>query len=77
MFIPWQKLPDDTLVNMVESYCTQLHGLCADDDFDSLDSRCAQVMQALKEGKLVIHWSEAQESAWIIDPVTVVNALPA
>jgi uncharacterized protein YheU (UPF0270 family) len=71
MFIPWQRLPENTLVNMVDSYCTQVHGLCSDDDFDSLDARRAQVMQALKEGRLAIHWSEAQASAWIIDPTTL------
>jgi uncharacterized protein YheU (UPF0270 family) len=68
MFIPWQRLPEDTLANMVDSYCTQIHGLCSDDDFDSLDSRRNQVMQALRDGRLVIRWSEAHESAWIVDP---------
>jgi uncharacterized protein YheU (UPF0270 family) len=71
MFIPWQRLPEDTLANMVDSYCTQIHGLCSDDDFDSLDSRRSQVMQALRDGSLVIRWSEAHESAWIVDPVAL------
>jgi uncharacterized protein YheU (UPF0270 family) len=68
MYIPWQRLPEDTLQNMIESFCTQMHGLCADDDFDSLTLRSTQVLQALKENKLVIRWSEAEESAWIVDP---------
>ena len=71
MFIPWQRLPEDTLVNMIESYCTQMHGLCSDDEMDSLASRRTQVMQALCDGKLVIFWSEAQESAWIVDPTAL------
>ena len=70
MFIPWEKLPEETLHNMIDSYCTQVHGLCSDDDFDSLESRHKQVMQAIKNGKLVIRWSEAEESAWIVDPTT-------
>jgi uncharacterized protein YheU (UPF0270 family) len=68
MFIPWERLPEATLANMIDSYCTQVHGLCSDDDFDSLDSRSQQVMRALKDGKLVIRWSEADESAWIVNP---------
>ena len=68
MYIPWEKLPEETLNNMIDSYCTQVHGLCSDDDFDSLESRHKQVMQAIKNGKLVIRWSEAEESAWIVNP---------
>ena len=68
MYIPWQRLPEHTLVNMIESYCTQMHGLCSDDDFDTLAVRREQVLQALKDNKLVIRWSEAEESAWIMDP---------
>jgi uncharacterized protein YheU (UPF0270 family) len=71
MFIPWQRLPETTLANMVESYCTQMHGLCADDDVDPLSLRRAQIMQALRDGRLVIHWSESQESAWIVDPTAL------
>lgn len=71
MFIPWQRLPEDTLANMVESYCTQMHGLCSDDDADPITARREQVMHALREGRLVIHWSEAQESAWIVDPTAL------
>ena len=70
MFIPWEKLPEETLNNMIDSYCTQVHGLCSDDDFDSLESRHKQVLHAIKTGKLVIRWSEAEESAWIVDPTT-------
>ncbi len=68
LFIPWERLPDITLQNMVDSYCTQAHGLCSDDDFDSLASRRQQVLQAIKDGRLVIRWSEAEESAWIVNP---------
>lgn len=71
MFIPWQRLPDSTLANMIEGYCTQVHGLCSDDDVDPLAARREQVMQALRDGRLVIHWSEAQESAWIVDPTAL------
>jgi uncharacterized protein YheU (UPF0270 family) len=68
MFIPWQQLSDEALSGLVDSYCTQYHGLCSDDDLDSLESRRAQVMQALRENRLVIRWSESEESAWIVDP---------
>ena len=71
MFIPWQELSDIALVGLVDGYCTQLHGLCSDEEFDSLRYRREQVMQALREGRLVIRWSEAEESAWIIDPTTL------
>lgn len=71
MYIPWQRLPEQTLANMIDSYCTQMHGLCADDDYDSLATRHDQVLQALKDGRLVIRWSEAEESAWIIDPAVL------
>lgn len=71
MFIPWQKLSDEALAELVDSYCTQLHGLCSDEAFESLHSRREQVMQALKEKRLVIRRSEAEESAWIIDLSTL------
>jgi uncharacterized protein YheU (UPF0270 family) len=74
MYIPWQRLAEDTLLNMIDIYCTQLHGLCSDEDFDSLDDRRSQVLQALKQGKLVIRWSESEESAWIIDPLTTTDS---
>ena len=68
LFIPWERLPEGTLINMIDSYCTQVHGLCSDDEFDSLEVRREQVMRAVKSGKLVIRWSEAEESAWIVNP---------
>ena len=45
-------MPEATLENMIDSYCTQVHGLCSDDDFDSLESRRRQVMQAIRDGKV-------------------------
>lgn len=70
MFIPWQSLSAEALSGLIDAYCTQAHGLCSDVDFDSLEARRAPVMKALKEGALVIRWSETEESAWIIDPAT-------
>jgi hypothetical protein len=34
MFIPWQQLSDEALIGLIDSYCTQLHGLCSDDELD-------------------------------------------
>lgn len=68
MFIPWQQLSDTALNGLVDSYCTQLHGLCSDDELDSLEERRRQVMQALRDNRLVIRWSESEQSAWIVDP---------
>lgn len=71
MFIPWQKLSDEALAGLIDQYCTQLHGLCTDDEPDALTSRRQHVLQALKEKRLVIRWSEAEESAWIVDPTAL------
>lgn len=73
MFIPWQQLSDTALQNLVDAYCSQYHGLCADDEMDSLESRRAVVQQALRDGRLVIRWSELEESAWIVDPLALAD----
>lgn len=76
MFIPWTRLSEATLENLIDSYCTQMHGLCSDDDFDSLASRRAHVLLAIKADRLVIRWSASEESAWIVDPTAYTEEKP-
>ncbi|MCP3129743.1 YheU family protein [Shewanella sp. KJ2020] len=67
MLVPYEallQLPNETLVNLIREY---LFGQVEDGSFASLDEQelsqaIVQCQQALKQGKLVLEYSEDDES---------------
>lgn len=61
MIIPYQQLSDDAINNLIDEYCMRDWGL---NDVESpLEGRRSQVVTALKNGKLVVLYSEFNQSA--------------
>jgi len=61
MVIPYQQLSDDAINNLIDEYCMRDWGL--NDVEDPLENRRNQVVAALKSGKLVVLYSEFNQSA--------------
>lgn len=66
MIIPWQELSSDTLENLIKEYVlSQLE----DYQMESAQTEqwMEQVKRKLQTGEAVIEWSEANETATIVD----------
>lgn len=66
MIIPWQELAPETLENLIKEYVlSQLE----DYQMESaqMEQWMEQVNRKLRSGEAVIEWSEANETATIVD----------
>lgn len=63
MIIPFEALSTEALNSLISEYCLRDWGL--NDTANPLEEREAQVRHALKTKKLVIVYSEYEESAFI------------
>ncbi|UZE96003.1 YheU family protein [Alkalimarinus alittae] len=61
MIIPHDQLSEDALNNLIDEYCMRDWGL--NETEEPLESRRRQVAQALKSGKLVVLYSDYNQSA--------------
>lgn len=61
MIIPWQQLDADTLHNLVESFVLR-EGTDYGGEEIGLNEKVEQVIQQLKNGRVVIVYSELHES---------------
>lgn len=61
MVIPFQQLSEEAINNLIDDYCIRDWGL--NDIEEPLESRRSQVRQALTSGKLVVLYSEYNQSA--------------
>ncbi len=61
MVIPHEQLSEDAINNLIDEYCIRDWGL--NETEEPLASRRSQVMNALKNGKLVVLFSEFNQSA--------------
>lgn len=61
MVIPYEQLSHDAINNLIDEYCMRDWGL--NDVEDPLENRRNQVTAALKSGKLVVLYSEYNQSA--------------
>ncbi|NVJ50655.1 MAG: YheU family protein [Gammaproteobacteria bacterium] len=66
MIIPWQELQTETLDNLIREYVI---GTLEDYQMEStqMEQWIAQVKAKLRSGEAVVEWSEANESATIVD----------
>ena len=61
MVIPYQQLSDEALNNLIDEYCMRDWGL--NDVEEPLEDRRIQIVSALKNGLLVVLYSEFNQSA--------------
>ena len=61
MVIPYEQLSHDAINNLIDEYCMRDWGL--NDVEDPLENRRNQVTTALRSGKLVVLYSEYNQSA--------------
>lgn len=69
MIIEPSMLSSEALDSLVQEYCLRDWGL--NETESPLESRKAQVLQALKQGKLLIQFSEEEQSAHITSSETM------
>lgn len=65
MLIPYQDLASDTLYNLIESFVLR-EGTDYGEQEISLSQKTANVLQQLKQGNVVILYSELSESITLI-----------
>jgi uncharacterized protein YheU (UPF0270 family) len=65
MLIPYQEIPKDTLYNLIESFVLR-EGTDYGMQEASLEDKVEQVMLQLKQGVVVIQYSEEHESVNIV-----------
>lgn len=63
MIIPLEELSKTAVDNLIENYCTQAG--YSDSGGEGVADACGQVLQALKDQKLLIIWSMEKEEAYI------------
>lgn len=63
MIIPLDDLSRTAVDHLIENYCTQAGW--SDSGGEGVAEACDQVLQALKEKKLLIIWSMEHEEAYI------------
>ena len=63
MIIPLEELSQTAVDNLIENYCTQAG--YSDSGGEGVADACGQVLQALKDEKLLIIWSMEKEEAYI------------
>lgn len=63
MIIPLEQLSQTAVDNLIENYCTQAGW--SDSGGEGVADACEQVMQALRDKKLLIIWSMEKEEAYI------------
>ncbi len=61
MIIPWQKLPEATLQNLIESFILREGTDYGEQEF-SLAEKSAKLLNEIQQGKAVIFWSELHET---------------
>lgn len=61
MIIPWQKLSEETLLNLIESFILR-EGTDYGEIELSLSQKKQQLLTQIKSGNAVIVWSELHES---------------
>ncbi|MBS0897139.1 YheU family protein [Pantoea dispersa] len=65
MIIPWQELDPTTLENLIESFVLR-EGTDYGEQERSLTQKVADVRRQLKQGEVVLVWSELHESVNIM-----------
>lgn len=65
MIIPWQEIPPDTLESLITEFILR-EGTDYGDYEVSLASKISQVKEQFKQNKIVIIWSEINESVNIV-----------
>ena len=65
MIIPFTELADDTLVALVESFILR-EGTDYGDDEVSLETKSSQIIEQIKQEKILIVYSELHESCDLI-----------
>jgi hypothetical protein len=65
MLIPYQDLESETLYNLIESFILR-EGTDYGEEEISLSQKTAEVLQQLKEGSVVILYSQLSESVTLI-----------
>lgn len=66
MIIPWQKLEEDTLINLVESVVLR-EGTDYGSEELPLEQKTQNLLTKIRQGSAVIVWSELHESIDIKD----------
>ncbi|TCP96475.1 hypothetical protein EDC44_1048 [Cricetibacter osteomyelitidis] len=61
MLIPWQDLEQETLINIVDSFILR-EGTDYGVEEYSLTEKRQQLLDGIKQGRVVIVWSELHES---------------
>lgn len=64
MIIPWRQLSPDALLGLAEQYVHSASGEDVDDSIP-LAAKVDQVIRALKNGDLLITWSELHQTAYL------------
>lgn len=72
MIIPWQDLPESTLYNILDSFILR-EGTDYGERELTLDEKRERLLAQLKAEKVVIVWSELNESLDIKDKRTFLN----
>jgi len=75
MLIPYQDLASDTLYNLIESFVLR-EGTDYGELEISLSQKAANVLQQLKQGSVVILYSELSESVTLIHKDQLSQQLP-
>jgi uncharacterized protein len=65
MLIPYQEIPKETLTSLVESFVLR-EGTDYGDAEVSLTRKVSQVIEQIKQGKVVIVYSELHESCDLV-----------
>ncbi len=65
MLIPYQNLDPDTLNSLIEHYVLR-EGTDYGDSEVSLSDKCAQVLQQIKAGSVVILYSQLHETVTLL-----------
>lgn len=72
MIIPWQDLPESTLYNILDSFILR-EGTDYGERELTLDEKRERLLAQIKADKVVIVWSELNESLDIKDKRTFLN----
>lgn len=72
MIIPWQDLPESTLYNILDSFILR-EGTDYGERELTLDEKRERLLAQIKAEKVVIVWSELNESLDIKDKRTFLN----
>ena len=65
MIIPYEDLPSETLISLVESFILR-EGTDYGDDEISLSDKTEQIINQIKSGKIIIVYSELHETCDLV-----------